>query len=274
MTQRTRTLSKLGEALVHADSKICGCFWSRNAKTFFVSLVMTSTITSAQVAGALIANSTALLADCASMAVDAITYAFNLLAECKQEPDERKSRRNALIASGFSFFALILISIIFLIQGISDLEAHTWDDDSDSNSTSGSSSNGDVNPYIVFGFAVGGLVFDLVSLIPYMLYGCPCIKKNKGLDEAATSEEANLCSAFMHISADLLRSFTTLTESILIWAYGINGDQADAYATVIVLATIIIGLIKPVYDWTLDLADYRRDYRVLNSEADKLIQRG
>eukprot|EP00666_Eupelagonemidae_sp_cell4sb_P007154 gene7154-545_t len=41
----------------------------------------------------------ALLADCASMALDAFTYAINIFAECRPEPDERKKMRNELIAS-------------------------------------------------------------------------------------------------------------------------------------------------------------------------------
>eukprot|EP01061_Rhynchopus_euleeides_P034393 TRINITY_DN5819_c0_g1_i1.p1 TRINITY_DN5819_c0_g1~~TRINITY_DN5819_c0_g1_i1.p1 ORF type:complete len:312 (+),score=128.91 TRINITY_DN5819_c0_g1_i1:188-1123(+) len=272
VSMRTRTLSHIGESLVGEDSRICGCFWSRNSKTFFLSLVMTTTITAAQVAGALAAGSMALLADCASMAVDAMTYAFNLVAECKQEENEQRQRRNQLIASGISFFALIAISILFLVQGITDIQNHDWDNNDNSTSDSGSD-NGDVNPYIVFGFAVAGIVFDLVSLTPYIMYGCPCIKKEGDDDvKAENSDVSNLCSAFMHISADLLRSFTTFTESILIWAYGINGDAADAYATVIVLATIILGLVKPVYDWVLDLRDYREEYTVLDENM-KLIQR-
>eukprot|EP00756_Hemistasia_phaeocysticola_P025005 Hpha_TRINITY_DN15983_c2_g6::TRINITY_DN15983_c2_g6_i1::g.70512::m.70512/K16264/czcD, zitB; cobalt-zinc-cadmium efflux system protein len=229
------------------ESSCCGCFWTRNAKTFFLSFVMFSTITSAQVAGALISNSNALLEDCASMALDAITYLINIVAECRPEPDVRKKQRNQLISSGLSFGFLLGVTAYFLQDAIQTL-------------VSGDFSGDDVNAYIVFGFAVGGLVFDLICLAPYFLYGCPCVKKADEDDEDVdgTAEKMNLCSALMHVSADLIRSTTTFTESILIWAFGIDGDKCDVYATVIVSATILVGMIKPLHDWCQDLAEFCR----------------
>jgi len=223
----------------------CGCFWTRNAKTFFLAFVMFTTITSAQVVGALIANSNALLEDCASMALDAVTYLFNIAGECRPEPNNRKRQRNQLISSGLSFGALLGITVYFLQDAIQTL-------------ASGDFSGDDVNAYVVFGFAVAGLLFDLICLAPYIYYGCPCFKKAGDDDEDvdADAEKMNLCSALMHVSADLMRSTTTFTESILIWAFGIDGDKCDVYATVIVSATILVGMMKPLYDWSRDLCDF------------------
>eukprot|EP01062_Namystynia_karyoxenos_P008394 TRINITY_DN12954_c0_g1_i1.p1 TRINITY_DN12954_c0_g1~~TRINITY_DN12954_c0_g1_i1.p1 ORF type:complete len:353 (+),score=117.35 TRINITY_DN12954_c0_g1_i1:81-1061(+) len=224
----------------------CGCGWSRPARTLMVSFVLFTTITGAQVAGALIAHSMALLADCASMGLDAITYAFNIYAECRQEPDPRRRLRNELIASGISYACLIGISGYFLHDGITSIIDKSWEDGGD-----------DVNAYIVFGFAVAGILFDVLSLVPYILYGCPCMKKAE--DDEVGGEQMNLLSALMHVSADLMRSVTTFIESLLIWAAGINGDKADSYATVIVTATIVLGAIKPVYEWALGVRAYLKD---------------
>ena len=264
-TGRMRALTDLTASVVGGDARVCGCLWTASSKTFFLSLVMCSTITSAQVAGAIIASSMALLADCASMAVDAVTYSFNLVAECRHEEDVRKVRRNQLVASGLSFGALIGISAIFLFFGIKTLNARDWE---------GPHAKDDVNPYIVFAFAVAGILFDLISLSPYVYYGCPCVKSKEPTSHSDTSVATNLCSAFMHTSADMLRSLTTFTESILIWAYGINGNEADAYATVIVLTTIIIGLVKPMYDWVEDLRDYRAEFAEEDDEEKAVKPKG
>lgn len=240
-------------------TECCGCFWTRNSKTFFLSFVMFTTITAAQVAGALISNSNALLEDCASMALDAVTYLINIAAECRPEPNLRKKQRNQLISSGLSFGFLLGVTVYFLQDAIKTLASGDFSDDG-------------VNAYIVFGFAVGGLVFDLICLAPYFFYGCPCIKKAEDEDEdivdaGAKSEEMNLCSALMHVSADLMRSTTTFVESILIWAFNINGSKCDVYATVIVSATILMGMAKPLYDWIQDLADFcKADYETVDEE--------
>eukprot|EP01059_Diplonema_ambulator_P033341 TRINITY_DN6916_c0_g1_i3.p1 TRINITY_DN6916_c0_g1~~TRINITY_DN6916_c0_g1_i3.p1 ORF type:complete len:304 (+),score=96.20 TRINITY_DN6916_c0_g1_i3:51-914(+) len=257
LSGRARGVSFGAESVMSNSAlKICGCIWSKNARTFLVSLVLFSTITMAQTVGALIAHSMALLADCASMALDAITYAINLAAECKEEPNVQIVRRNQLISSGISFAALAGISIFFCYQGLQSVVTKDWEG-------SGSSSD-DVNAWIVLGFALGGIVFDILSLMPHFMYGLPCLKKDK--DEEAgevggdVAEKMNLCSALMHVSADLLRSTTTLTESILILRYDVNGDEADSYATVIVSGTIVLGAIPPIVDWFRDLVSYIHDY--------------
>eukprot|EP01065_Artemidia_motanka_P024345 TRINITY_DN289_c0_g1_i8.p1 TRINITY_DN289_c0_g1~~TRINITY_DN289_c0_g1_i8.p1 ORF type:complete len:301 (+),score=140.96 TRINITY_DN289_c0_g1_i8:70-972(+) len=243
VTGRGDNASRVSESILNEGViPCCGCNWSRNARTFMLSFVLFTTITCAQTAGALIANSMALLADCASMALDAFTYAVNISAECRPEPDARKKQRNQLLASGFSFFALFGITVYFLQDAVSTVISGDFSDD-------------DVNAYIVFAFAVAGLTFDLLCLAPYFLYGCPCFKGKAAEDDDvdADSEQMNLCSALMHVSADLMRSTTTFVESILIWAYGINGSKCDAYATVIVSSTILLGLLKPIFDWFVDL---------------------
>jgi len=128
----------------------------------------------------------------------------------------------------------------------------------------------DVNPYIVFGFATAGLLFDLVCLAPFFLYGCPCMKtRDDEEDREADAKRMNLCSALMHVMADLVRSTTTFAESILIWAFGINGDKCDVFATVIIGVTIIVGMIKPMWDWIQNVVDFCRATDEVEDEATK-----
>ena len=220
------------------DKKIwktcCGCQWSKVQGTLMLSMVLFGTITSAQIVGALIAKSMALLADCASMGLDTISYGVNLVAACHPEPDERKRIRNNLISSGVSYLALIGISLYFLVGGIQALTSSEEDDEN-------------VNAYIVLGFAIGGIVFDIASLIPYCL-------NRKGNEN---SEKANLLSAFSHVSADLLRSLTTLIEGIVILSSDINEQKADAVATLVVTSTIVLGMVAPLYQWYKTLRNYR-----------------
>eukprot|EP01064_Diplonema_japonicum_P039483 TRINITY_DN9909_c0_g1_i2.p1 TRINITY_DN9909_c0_g1~~TRINITY_DN9909_c0_g1_i2.p1 ORF type:complete len:304 (+),score=63.07 TRINITY_DN9909_c0_g1_i2:47-958(+) len=248
--------------------KMCGCMWTKNARTFLLSLVLFSTITMAQTVGALLANSMALLADCASMALDAVTYAVNLFAECKEETNLQLARRNQLISSGLSFLALTGITSFFFYQGLHAVIVKDWE---------GSDGGDDVNAWIVLAFATAGILFDLISLTPYILYGCPCLKKKSDEEgeNVEMAEQMNLCSALMHVAADLLRSTTTMVESILILQYGINGEEADSYATVIVSGTILLGAVKPVCDWFGDLRDYRDEYgsqdvELIESNSNKL----
>eukprot|EP01059_Diplonema_ambulator_P001964 TRINITY_DN11621_c0_g1_i1.p1 TRINITY_DN11621_c0_g1~~TRINITY_DN11621_c0_g1_i1.p1 ORF type:complete len:301 (+),score=65.22 TRINITY_DN11621_c0_g1_i1:384-1286(+) len=256
LSDRAKRLSFGAEAVLgsSAANNVCGCAWSKNAKTLFVSLVLFSTITLAQTVGALVARSMALLADCSSMALDAVTYAINLAAECKEEPNMQIVRRNQLIASGVSFAALVGISAIFFTRGMRSLVTRDWE---------GSGGGDEVNAWVVLGFAIGGIVFDCLSLLPHFVYGLPCLRKREEGDErgdAGAAEKMNLCSALMHVSADLLRSTTTLTESILILGYGITGDEADSYATVIVSGTIVLFAVPPIVDWFRDLKSYFGEY--------------
>jgi Co/Zn/Cd efflux system component len=279
----------VGSILGDADMwPCCGCQWSKNARTFFLSFFMFSTITAAQVSGALIANSNALLEDCASMGLDAIGYLINLYAECKQEPSSRKRQRNNLIASGISHCFLVGITIYFLYDALGTIKSGdysgsdcTLDDNCtgcsdtpykvpceysvlqgscqwDQNGTlNGCDAPDDVNPYIVFAFATAGLLFDLVCLWPFFVFGCPCFKRQGDEeDKEADAVRMNLFSALMHVMADLVRSTTTFAESILIWAFGINGDKCDTWATVVIGVTIVLGMIKPIYDWLQNLVNF------------------
>ena len=107
-----------------------------------------------------------------------------------------------------------------------------------------------VNPYIVFVFALFGLLFDLGSLLAFRHWGQSFAVLVGGED----SEALNMSSALMHVLSDCLRSTTTLIESILIF---LNPDTPsyifDGWATLIVTLSILFTAFSAVYKWARQL---------------------
>jgi len=200
-----------------------------------VTMVLFATITSAQFGAAIIANSLALMGDCGSMLVDTFSYGANLWAECR---DSRNKERNQLIATFVSIWVLIAITGYVIYDSITVLTSEGGDDD-------------DVNAYIVFGFALGGLLFDIIGLLAL----------GEGKKEEATgAADLNLHSAGMHVVADLMRSTTTLVESILIWVGQVNGASTDATAALIVSALILIPCGEMIREWLVEYKEYRKSF--------------
>eukprot|EP00754_Rhynchopus_humris_P012996 Rhum_TRINITY_DN14311_c9_g1::Rhum_TRINITY_DN14311_c9_g1_i1::g.83412::m.83412/K16264/czcD, zitB; cobalt-zinc-cadmium efflux system protein len=257
----TRRLSIVEEPSARSEGVLatvaccCGKRMTKSSAVLLLSLCLFATITSAQVVGALIAHSQALLADCASMGLDTISYAGNLAAECFPQPDPRKQQRNYLVSAGLSYAALVGICLYFLVGGINTLISTDPDEE-------------DVNPYIVFGFAVCGILFDVISIVPYCLH----------MKTAGESERVNLKSALSHVSADLLRSCATFVESILLWTTSLDGEKVDAAVTMIVTVTILLGIVHPLAHWTTEFLAYRNPGSSLPSrhrvELDNLSPRG
>jgi len=201
-------------------------------------MLLFAVITAAQIGAALISNSLALLGDCGSMAVDTLSYAANLYAECLESEQQR---RNQLIATLLSIFVLLGITGFVIYSAIVILLSVELDDD-------------DVNPYIVFAFALGGLFFDFIGL--YALW--------RGKKEKSTAaSDLNLHSAGMHVISDLMRSATTLIESILIWCCNFEGIQTDAVAALIVSALILLPCAQMIRQWLQEYHRYRSGTREL-----------
>mmetsp|Transcript_8502 Transcript_8502/g.16730 ORF Transcript_8502/g.16730 Transcript_8502/m.16730 type:complete len:271 (-) Transcript_8502:247-1059(-) len=212
----------------------CGIKMNKKIRTLMIALVLFLTISIAQLIGALIANSLALLSDTSSMFLDSATYAVNIYAESQDKKDVKKTQRRMLIASGVSFFALLGITVYFLCDALTIILSDDEEDD-------------DVNAYIVLAFAVVGLVFDLASLSPY------CVDGVEQGDASDHTGKMNMCSALSHVLSDTMRSITTLVESIILLNTDINGARADAYASLVVSSLIILGLIKSLMDWRTDV---------------------
>jgi len=203
-----------------------------------LTMLLFAAITAAQFGAALIAHSLALLGDCGSMAVDTISYAVNLWAECVEIEHQP---RNQLIATGLSILVLLAITGYVMYSAIVILLDGEADDD-------------DVNFYIVFGFALGGLLFDFIGL--YALW------RGKK-EESTTAGNLNLYSAGMHVLADLMRSTTTLIESILIWFCNFESTGIDAVAALIVSVLILLPCMQMSRQWLREYHRYRSGMREL-----------
>eukprot|EP01045_Picozoa_sp_COSAG04_P006675 COSAG04_NODE_333_length_16525_cov_32.050527_3_plen_246_part_00 len=133
----------------------------------------------------------------------------------------------------------------------------------------------EVDPYIVFAFAVAGLVLDCTTFAAFHVWGrspqrsvgSPSRSSGSGAGKAgrddlpdedeeeggslgsANSSQLNMCSAFLHVLADCLRSATTLCEAILIGVYGFDSERTDAIASLVVSATILVGCAVAAVLW-------------------------
>jgi len=224
----SQTLQVEDEGDKHRYKRICGCWWSGNTRVLFCTASLFGGITMAQYAAAKIANSDALLADCVSMAVDAFTYAMNIGVEIAEVKCNKAHRPAQLMVPLVSISLLTYFTISVIQESVPNLKNYD--------------SGEEVNPWIVLGFAVAGIVFDVVSI---WLFARNAKKSAGGLG-------INMMAAFLHVGADLARSSTTLVESILIMAFGFNGTVTDAWACMIVSAIILVGAACALVEWILD----------------------
>ena len=263
--------------------KTC-CFGGRltsNSKVLLVAMGFFSTITFAQAFAAIAANSQALLVDCISMGIDAASYGCNVISEAWPNPDARLAERNQLVTAGISFALLIGFTLSFMLEAIDTIQSDGDTDDSCCDSAHGKDEclvqdswcgnftdskelctqnlSADsqhpciwkgVDPYIVFAFALFGLLFDLGSLLAFRKWG-QSFSVLAGGDDA---EALNMSSALMHVLSDCLRSSTTLIESVLIFANtDIPSYVLDGWATLLVTASILFGAVRAVYKWARQL---------------------
>ena len=231
-----------------------GCCCCRNerctnhAKVLTVALVLFLSITCAQFGLALLARSNTLLVDCASMLVDSATYAGNLWAVCRSTSDPEDAARGALVTSGLSILVLVAITAWGLSGAVSDLRRRHPPDR--------------VNAEIVLILGIFGLVFDAATLLAFRKWGGTDEDDETGIELVGTGEEhdfediektadeMNMCSAFSHVAADTIRSVTSVSLGLLIMLRpDLNGAKWDAYATLIVTATVLLGSVHLAVDW-------------------------
>ena len=252
-----------------ADRGCCCCRNERctnHAKVLTVALVLFLSITCAQFGLALLARSNTLLVDCASMLVDSATYAGNLWAVCRSTSDPEDAARGALVTSGLSILVLAAITAWGLSGAVSDLRRRHPPDR--------------VNAEIVLILGIFGLVFDAATLLAFRAWGSTEEDEEPGIelvgtgeeddfeDVEKTAEDMNMCSAFSHVAADTIRSVTSVSLGLLIMLRpDLNGAKWDAYATLIVTATVLLGSVHLAVDWcrvARGLARARRRAEILS----------
>ena len=311
---------------------------SPNAKVLIVAIVAFGLITVAQTFAALFANSLALLGDCASMAVDTLTYCGNLYAEVVPQGSPRETKKAQLIASAASLLVLTSVTVAVVVDAMERMQteaaaleaaataaaaaAAATEGTAAVAGTASSSVEGveEVNPFIVLTFAILGLVLDCATFAAFHVWGgaadaaaedaqqqqppeTPLQKQRAGaaaavpakkntpaqpvndddddggadaagetapapapapapsaaLSAAGAGSQLNMCSAFLHVLADCMRSTTTLTEAVLIGWYGFDSERTDAIASLIVSGTILLGCAAAAVVWVRSAWRFRVD---------------
>jgi Co/Zn/Cd efflux system component len=166
---------------------------SGNGKSLLVMFILFSTITATQYYAAILAHSVALKADCASMAVDAVSYLGNMVAECTSH--KRCRAILELIMSAASLMLLGYFTRAFFLEAAASVGLLR--------SSSSEAGEEDVDAMIVLSFAALGILFDVLSLASYKAWHAD----PSGRPGAATaaSPSINMLSALLHVLSDLAR---------------------------------------------------------------------
>ena len=176
----------------------CGDKCTGNVMVLILSIALFSTITVIQFIAAWIVGSKALMADCASMLIDALSYCGNLLAECMKKSSAAPCLE--LVFSGSSIALLVALTVLIIVQVIQGfLQVTVWLEIEDADpaetcfwtcpaSYNGSSVpesdpasgctqtcltpqpwNKKLMPVVVLGFALLGILFDGIDLAAFAL---------------------------------------------------------------------------------------------------------
>lgn len=244
--EAVRTLSHL------SSRQNAGACLSPNIKALIVSAFLFSLITVVQVVASQIAHSQALLMDCISMGVDALTYMGNIVVELRKR-DGTDHKGTQLIACAVSLFCLLYFTCDAMQQSWHTVRVcQGWDVDS------GDEDNVDGN--ITLAFGVAGVLFDALCLWAFY-------RANKKNGEAC---HVNMFTALLHVSADCLRSTSTVVMSILILWGGVDSSCADAYTSVLIGVTILIGGCTGILSWGKLLWALKQESSRQQSEASNL----
>lgn len=227
--------------------KSCGKKCTRSMKTLLIAFMLFTTITSAQVTGGIIAHSLTLLGDCTNMALDSINYLVYMFAEC-YAPSQNKNR-NILIASGISLVVMFGATgtIIYIATGtiIPRFKGQIKEEKKY------------VNPWIVFGFAVTGFLFDAIAL--FMVGQNQNSESSQlhtihyegeiGEIRSNDKKKNNLLITLMHIVSDLMRSITTLILAFMLWFTNFHNVFIDAMAALIMASLVFFGGFGILIGW-------------------------
>eukprot|EP00931_Biecheleriopsis_adriatica_P027269 TRINITY_DN16426_c0_g1_i1.p1 TRINITY_DN16426_c0_g1~~TRINITY_DN16426_c0_g1_i1.p1 ORF type:complete len:355 (+),score=71.50 TRINITY_DN16426_c0_g1_i1:57-1067(+) len=224
--------------LLTADTVDKKAWVTPNIKALIVTSFLFALITVAQVFAAQAAHSQALLMDCISMGVDALTYMGNIVVECcKRNGGEAKGAQ--LVCCAISLGFLLYFTYTAAQESWGTVQICRGQATSDG-------SDDDVNGWIVLGFALGGVVFDLLSLWAFH-------RSNKKTGEG---RHLNMFTALLHVGADFLRSTSTTVMSLLILTDAFDSTCLDAYTSLCIGATIIIGGLFGVFNWLKLLREF------------------
>jgi Co/Zn/Cd efflux system component len=211
----------------------------------------------AEIFGAIIGNSWSLLGDAAAMSVDVMTYFTNMQAERIKArsgyvPIETKMILEVWVPT-FSVCALLGVTAYVTVGAVHDIIYKPEDDD--------------VDIYIMYGFAIGNTVVDVLSVYMFWLRGKQVFEQdrvqlanadsmeNDDVEEGiavngtintivtGTEKNLNMISAFTHVGGDTLRTISIFIAAMCA-SFGAGAPYlCDAWAAVVVTVTIVAMVI-------------------------------
>jgi Co/Zn/Cd efflux system component len=202
-----------------------------NIRALSVSAFLFSLITVAQYFAAIAANSQALKMDCISMAVDAFTYMGNIVVECRKRDGAKHVRSQLIIVAG-SLSLLVTFTILAMQESWDTVQVCMGKKEADGEED-------DVNGWITLAFAIGGVGFDIACMVEFY----------KSNQKTHSVKQVNMFSALLHVSADFLRSTSTMVMSLLILLAHVDSGCADAYTSILIGVSILCGASVGFFKW-------------------------
>ena len=221
-----------------------------NVRALASTLVLSTVWTLAQLAGALVSQSSSLLSDALAMCVDDSAYAFNLVAELRPEQERAVKLAAPLVSAAI----LLAVTALSFNDAITTLQA-------------GDAGEGEVNGAIVLGFGSSMLLVDLLMLGSILFRSDPPKSAGGGagsvgalpfgapLCQVSPRTELNLFSSLAHVAADTLRSLTQVVVGTVILAGG-PSEIVDAYGTLVISSIILVGAAFLLYEVTLQCREW------------------
>ena len=216
-----------------------------NVRALASTLTLSTVWTVAQLGGAFVSQSSALLSDALAMCVDDSAYAFNLAAELRPEQE----RVIKLAAPLVSAAVLLVVTAVSFNEAIGTLQG-------------GDAGEGEVNGGIVLGFGLSMLLVDFLMLGSILFRsgmtdsggdgagGMGALPFGAPLCQVSPRAELNLFSGLAHVVADTLRSLTQVVVGTVILAGG-PSEVVDAYGTLVISSIILVGAAFLLYEVAL-----------------------
>lgn len=275
-----------------AKLNICGCH--DNIFVLCCLLVGTSSFTIAQFIGAYKANSLAMYGDCATMALDSLTYMLNIYCENRRISGSLEALQLEVLVASISVASLTFVTIILLWDSLKRLH----------DSQPGENT---VDASIMLKFSILNFIVDIISCsiflsnsndsnginkpVPNSVYN-PIYKADSPLNGRVKIEVSrdvdleiidrrrssyisvkesprnlNMASAFLHLGADTLRTITILVTALIVEGESRKIDSVDADAIGSIIVCIII--LAVVVALCLELAGLTRTLKGYTQENEQ-----
>lgn len=242
---RVQLLKPVSTATKPPPAELPAPFDRPNVRALASTLTLSTVWTVAQLGGAFVSQSSALLSDALAMCVDDSAYAFNLAAELRPEQE----RVIKLAAPLVSAAVLLVVTAVSFNEAIGTLQG-------------GDAGEGEVNGGIVLGFGLSMLLVDFLMLGSILFRsgmtdsggdgagGMGALPFGAPLCQVSPRAELNLFSGLAHVVADTLRSLTQVVVGTVILAGG-PSEVVDAYGTLVISSIILVGAAFLLYEVAL-----------------------